>query len=198
MAAGNKARAREIAKKKLALRNALWPDLSEDSLWNRQKTDGWLSVPRAMPLLLQIIDRLSKGKPVSSTYLDLWFRTYDQSFVTVNKSREMAFFSGFTGERAERTWMNRVNILSDLGFIDVKEGANGPVSFVVILNPYHVVKRHHGEGQVDERSFNALKQRMNEIGAHDLDEKEKSASSKENFSDAEKAVKKRIYFKKSA
>jgi hypothetical protein len=69
----------------------------------RAHSDGWLSIPRAMPLLLQIMDNLSKGKPVSSAYLDLWCRTYDDSLIVANKSREMAFFSGFTGERAERT-----------------------------------------------------------------------------------------------
>jgi hypothetical protein len=141
----------------------------------RERSDGWLSVPRAIPLLMQIMDNLSKGKPVSSTYLDLWCRTYDDSFVVANKSREMAFFSGFTGERAERTWASRMNILADLGFIEIAEGPNGPVSYVLLYNPYQVVKKHFEKGAINVASFNALKQRMIEIGAQDLDDPEPEA-----------------------
>src|SRR5262249_9405805 len=136
------------------------------------RSDGWLSIPRAMPLLLRVMDNLSKGKPVSSTYLDLWCRTYDDSFVVANKSREMAFFSGFTGERAERTWANRMRILADLGFIEIAEGPNGPISYVLVYNPYQVVRRHVADGLINAATYNALKQRMIEIGAQDLDEPE--------------------------
>ena len=121
---------------------------------------------------MQIMDNLSKGKPVSSTYIDLWCRTYDDSFVVANKAREMAFFSGFTGERAERTWASRINILQDLGFIDVAEGPNGSISYVLIYNPYQVVRRHFDAGDIDKRTYNSLKARMIEIGAEDLDEAE--------------------------
>lgn len=169
MATESKKRLSKIARQKLAMRGNLWPNLDETRLWEREKSDGWLSIPRAMPLLLQIMDSLSKGKPISSTYLDLWCRTYDDSFVIANKDREMAFFSGFTGERAVRTWASRMRILDDLGFIDVKDGPNGPISYVLIFNPYLVVREHYDAGHVNEAFFNSLGQRMIEIGAQDLD-----------------------------
>ncbi len=80
----------------------------------------------------------------------------------------MAFFSGFTGERAVRTWVTRMHILRDLGFIDIKEGPNGPISYVLIFNPYLVVREHHHAGRVNAAFFNSLTQRMIEIGAQDL------------------------------
>lgn len=172
MAEASKKRREKIARQKRALRDSLWPGLDDNRLWMRERSDGWLSVPRAMPLLLQIMDTLSKGRPVSSTYFDLWCRTYDDSFVVANKSREMAFFSGFTGERAERTWASRMHILADLGFIGIAPGPNGPISYVLIYNPYQVLKSHIDKGQVNAAAFNALKQRMIEIGAQDLDEPE--------------------------
>lgn len=175
MAEENKKRLRKIERQKLALRASLWPGLDENTLWMRLRSDGWLSVPRAMPLLMQIMDHLSKGKPVSATYFDLWCRTYDDSFVIANKSREMAFFSGFGGERQERTWASRMRILADLGFIDIKDGPNGPISYVLILNPYPVVKKHFEQGHINDATFNALKQRMIEIGAQDLDPPEPDA-----------------------
>lgn len=177
MAEESKKRRTKIARQKLALRGSLWPELDENRLWRREKSDGWLSVPRTMPLLKQIMDNLSKGKPVSSTYFDLWCRTYDDSFIVANKSREMAFFSGFTGERAERTWTSRMRILAELGFIDIAEGPNGPISYVLIYNPYQVVMKHFQDGSINVASFNALKQRMIEIGAQDLDEAETEAKS---------------------
>jgi hypothetical protein len=159
----------KIQQQKAALRRSLWPNLDDKTLWDWRTSDGWLNVPRAMPLLLQIMDRMSNGKPVSATYLDLWFRTYDDGFVVASSHRQMAFYSGFTGERAEHTWASRVRILAELGFIEVKSGPNGPISYILIRNPYQVVKRHRDASRVDERSFNALMERMIEIRATDLD-----------------------------
>ena len=63
-----------------------------------------------MPLILSLMDDVSKGQPISSTYLELWCRTFDESFVTLSKPREMAFHAGFDGRRAERTWRSRLDI----------------------------------------------------------------------------------------
>jgi hypothetical protein len=166
----------KIQRQKADLRDSLWPDLDDKRLWGYSTADGWLNVPRALPLLLQIMDRLSNGKPVSATYLDLWCRTFNDSFVVASKPREMAFFSGFTGERAERTWASRMRILADLGFIDIKDGSNGAISYVLIWNPYTVVRELHAKGRVDTKSYNALIERMIEIGASDLQGPERTAS----------------------
>ena len=170
MIATSKKQLTKIQQQKANLRNSLWPNLDESWLWGYKQADGWLNIPRAMPLLLQIMDRLSNGKPISTTYLDLWCRTYNDSFVVANKHREMAFFSGFTGERAEHTWASRIRILANLNFIDLKEGSNGAISYILLWNPYRVIKHHSQQGRVDNRSYNALLDRMIEIGASDLEE----------------------------
>lgn len=170
MVTQSKKRLIRIARQKLSMRQSFWPAVDDDQLWDRQKSDGWLSIPRAMPLILRITDLLApKGKPVSQTYLDLWCRTFDDAFVIVSKPREMTYYSGFSGERAERTWVSRMKILADLGFIDFRPGTNGPVHYVLLYNPYHVIKRHHQAGRVNEAAYNALKERVIEIGADDLD-----------------------------
>jgi hypothetical protein len=94
----------------------------------RQKHDGFTTLPRTMPIILSIMDDLANGHPVSTTYLELWCRVFDEGFVTLSKPREMAFHAGFTGQRGERTWRARIKILADLGFIDVRPGASGPMS----------------------------------------------------------------------
>src|SRR6266404_3346450 len=162
----------KIAAKQLHLRNKLWPNIGDDKLWLRRVRTGFTTVPRTMPLLMEIMDSLSKGKPVSAAYLDLWCRAYDECFVTLNKPREMAFHAGYSGQRAEQTWTERIRILVVLKFIEVKPGPSGELSYAIILNPYHVVKYHYKTETPGMREdlFNALLQRANEIGADDLDD----------------------------
>ena len=135
MKAPNKKQRSKIQSQKMAMRDSLWPGMKAEALWDWGKSDGWLNIPRAMPLLLRIMDLQSKGKPLSGTYLDLWCRTFNDGFVIANKPREMAFFAGFAGERAERTWSARMRTLEQLGYIEIKPGPSGAISYVLILNP---------------------------------------------------------------
>jgi hypothetical protein len=61
----------KYTEKKLELRKRLWPDVSDKALWHRKATDGWLSIPRTMPIVMQIMNDLSKNNPPSATYLEL-------------------------------------------------------------------------------------------------------------------------------
>lgn len=167
----NKKQVSKIARQKREIRKSVWPELDESDLWLYKNSDGWLTIPRAMPLLLRIMDMLApKGKPISHTYLDLWCRTFDDAFVIVSNPREMAYYSGFSGERAEGTWASRMRILKELGFIDFREGASGPMNYVLIFNPYQIIKRHHEEGNLNNAAFTALKTRAIEIKATDLED----------------------------
>ena len=46
----------QITTKQLKLRDQLWPGLDEARLWTRLKKDGFTTIPRTMPLILQIMD----------------------------------------------------------------------------------------------------------------------------------------------
>lgn len=169
---------KKIAQRQLALRARLWPDVTDEWLWNRKTSDGFSTVPRTMPLMMSIMDDMSKGKPVSSAYLDLWCRAFDESFVTLSKPREMAFHAGFDGQRGERTWRERLKILAELNFIGLKEGPSGPASYALIFNPYRVIRWHREQrtpGLV-EAKFAALLERALEIGATDLDDAPSTAA----------------------
>lgn len=63
-----------------------------------------------------------------------------------------------------------MKILKELGFIDYKEGASGPMNYVLIYNPYHVTKSHHEKGNLADPAFTALKTRAIEIKATDLED----------------------------
>jgi hypothetical protein len=140
-------------------------------LWDRTERDGFSTVPRAMPLIMNIMDDLAgKGFPVGQTYIELWCRLYDELFLTLNRPEEMAFYAGFTGQRAVRTWKDRVKRLAELGFIDLKSGPLGDMSYAIFFNPYHIIKRAYVQKKVAEDKYRALVIRANEIGAFDLDD----------------------------
>lgn len=160
----------DILKKQLEIRAKLWPELNPKMLWS-MNSDGWVAVPRLMPLMMSIMDDLSgKGYPVSRTYLEMWARLRDEQFLTLNRPEEMAFHAGFEGQRALRTWKDRVQRLANLGFIGLKPGPLGDLSYAVFFNPYHVVKRAYLDGKVQERKWQALVVRANEVRSFDLDE----------------------------
>jgi hypothetical protein len=55
----------------LELRKNLWSEATDEWLWSRHTRDGFTRPPKGMPLILSLMDDLSKGQPISSTYLEL-------------------------------------------------------------------------------------------------------------------------------
>lgn len=191
------AKTRTILARQLEARAKIWPDVTNLMLWDRNERDGFSTVPRTMPLIMNIMDGLSdKGFPVGQTYLELWCRLYDELFLTLNRPEEMAFYAGFTGQRAVRTWKDRVKRLADLGFINLKSGPLGDMSYAIFFNPYHVIKRAYLEGKVQEDKYRALVIRANEIGAFDLDDIDDAGDliipKEESDEEEKKRVKKKI------
>jgi len=158
-----------IAKKQLLLRDHLWPNAAA-SIWHRTANKGFATIPKTMPLILKIMDEMTKGAPVSSTYMTLWCSTWDNGFIHVIKPQEMAFTSGFGGQRGEHTWAARMKTLQSLQFIDIKAGKSGPMTHALIHNP-HLVIRWHYENKtpgIVESSYTALIERALEVGAKDM------------------------------
>jgi len=64
-----------------------------------------------------------------------------------------------------------MRILKELKFIKTKEGPSGEFNYVLVLNPYFVVRKLRQEGKIGPNniSYNALYSRAADIGADDLD-----------------------------
>lgn len=161
------ARASKMTKMNLELRETLWPNLKSGALWSRQRNDGYTTMPRTMPQIMQIMDSLANGKPVSQTYLGFWCRVFDESLIEIKNERELAYEAGFSGERAVTTWHSRVKVLVDMGFIDAKPGPAGKYNYVLIFNPYEVIKMLHIARKIPEQLYIALFRRTQEVGASD-------------------------------
>ena len=158
----------KIDKAQKRLRQRLWGAVDDTELWHRDRHNGFTTIPRGLQHVMQIMDALSKGKPLSASYLTLWCWLREESVVDIRSPSEFAFESGFTGQRAVSTWRERMRILADLGFVRIEEGRYGPISHVLVLNPHLAVKRLHDAGKIQPVRFHALVARLEEIGEADL------------------------------
>ena len=150
--------------KNLELRKMLWPDLDPETLWVRTKKDGFTTIPRPMPQIIEIINHLAPQN-ITMTYLSLWFRVWDESLVRIKNEKDLAYESGFSSERAVSTWHSRMKILVDLGFIAAKEGSAGKYENVLVYNPYLIIKSFNEKGEIPLPLFTALFTRAQEVGA---------------------------------
>lgn len=151
------------------LREQLWPQMSDNSLWLRKQRQGFTTIPRTMSLIGRIMDQRSgKGFPLQQTYLTLWCWVFDEGLVEIRNPREIAFESGFSGPRGETTWRSRMRRLQELGFIMSKAGLTGEFQFVLLLNPIQVIEKLYLD-QSKDVAYNTLLSRMAQVGADDLD-----------------------------
>ncbi len=155
-----------MTNKRLKLRKQHWPDITNDDLWLRKKTKGFTTIPRGISLIMRIMDSLSLKKPLANTYMALWCYGSDEMTITIQRPRQMALESGFTGQRAENTWRERMKKLEELGFIRSIEGVTGNFHYVLLLNPYQVVKNLNNDERHDVPSvlYHTLIDRVDGIG----------------------------------
>lgn len=171
-----KKRLSKAQKATLAMRKQLWPDITDNHLWLRNDRDGFTTIPRTMPLFMELISDVSKkvtgGKsiPAGKAYLVLWCRVFDEGLVKIEVDAAAAMEAGYTGERNVTTWREHLRVLKELGFIDYAPGLAGPCQFVLLLNPYHTLKALHLKGWVQQGAYTALFQRAQEIGAKDFED----------------------------
>lgn len=164
----DKARASKMERRALEMRAELWRDVPEEYLWDRQKAAGFTTMPRTMAYLMSIIDSLTKGQPAGMTYLTIWCRLFFPGIVELASEKQMAFETGFTGERAVDTWRKRMRHLKRLGFIDYQGGTDHDFQWVLVYNPHHVVQRLGDKVQLRLRA--AWRDRSIEVGARDTGE----------------------------
>lgn len=155
-------------KKRQEIRKAVWPELNERDLWLRSTSKGFTTIPRTLPLIVEIINCMTKGAPAGNVYFELWCRAFDECFVDLDDEEGMAFATGFGGQRAVTTWRGRIQALEKLSFIDVKK--RGGHNYALILNPYHIIHAHHVQKTpgLTADHYAALQIRATDIGANDM------------------------------
>jgi hypothetical protein len=161
-------RAERVVQQLRQLRYVNWPDVGDDQVWSRKRSDGFCTMPRTMPIFLNIMDSLEVGQPLGSTYLTLWARTSDEGVLVIQYPKECAMEAGFKGQRAEGTWIRRMRLLRKHGFIMAKAGPSGEFHYVLILNPFRVVQKLAAADVNLGDYYPALMLRASQVGADDL------------------------------
>jgi len=142
-----------------------FPDVPNELLWRRKQNDGFTTIPRTLPIVMQAADYLSKGKPVGHTLFCLWARSPDHPLISVENPLIFAAEAGFTGERAVDTWRKRMKKLVELNLIRAKPGASGDLHYILLLNPNVAMEAHRKAGAVQDALYGRFIERAAEIGA---------------------------------
>lgn len=145
--------------------NALWGEsYSSIKVWRRDQNVGYTTIPRVLPYITEIMDKLSdSGKPLSSCYWALWCRVFDEGYLEIKEEKSLALESGFSGQRATYTWKSRMKKLQEMGFISVKPGSLSDYQHIIIVNPIEVVKELYKERNKDA-IYNSFSTRLIEVG----------------------------------
>lgn len=143
-----------------------FPGCPPQMLWTRKTNDGYSTIPRTLPIVMQAIDMQSKGTPAGHTLFCLWARSPDHPFITIENATTFAAEAGFIGERAVDTWRKRMKYLRDLGMIATKAGPTGDFHYVLLLNPNTGLESMWSRGMVQDVVYSRFLDRITEVGAY--------------------------------
>lgn len=152
------AKSKHFEKKLLATRDSLWPDAAHH-VWSRKTYDGFTSIPRILPLMFHLLADIHEKKNPYRVYFELWSRANDLGFIEVRDEEELAYASGYTGQRAIRTWREHIDLLEDYGFIETKPKGNRRCAYILLINPYLIAAKLNSEGKVGENWWIAFADR---------------------------------------
>lgn len=175
----------KMAERAKQLREVLFPQWEPPFIWDRKTNDGFTTVPRVLPIVMQAIDDQSKGTPAGHTYFGLWARSPDHALVTIDNQATFAAEAGFSGERQVDTWRRRMKQLRELGFIRTKDETPEDFQHVLIVNPILVMEQLYRAGKLAKALYARFIERLAEIGARgELDELQKALDAAANAAPA--------------
>ncbi|WP_405119926.1 hypothetical protein [Pseudomonas leptonychotis] len=167
------ANAKQSAKRRLTMAERAqqlmlvhFPGVPDALTWTRKTHDGFSTIPRTLPIVMQIIDAQSKGQPAGHVLFCLWARMPDHPVIAIENPSTFAAEAGFIGERAVDTWRRRMKKLRELQLIFTKPGASGEFHYVMLTNPNAAVEWMRHSGMVQDGLYSRFIERLPEIGAY--------------------------------
>jgi hypothetical protein len=127
-----------------AQRDSLWAD-ADAVTYRPKETGGWAQMPRTVPMIAGLIDRLGGKFDAGRLYVCLFALEYGDGFVEVPDPSLLAIEAGYKTTRGERTFTERMNVLRDLGFIRSARLGTREFGFVLLVDPHRVVARIYSD-----------------------------------------------------
>lgn len=143
-----------------------FPSVPAPWVWRRKMNDGFTTLPRTLPIVMQAIDAKTKGLPAGHTLFCLWARSPDHPLVTIENPATFASEAGFGGERAVDTWRKRMKQLRELRMIRTKPGASGEFHYVLLINPNAGMEWMRTQKLVNDSLYGRFIERLIDVGAH--------------------------------
>ena len=141
-----------------------FPNYPTEWLWRRKTNDGFTTLPRTLPIVMQAVDAQSKGQPAGHTLFCLWARSPDHPLLTIENPATFASEAGFTGERAVDTWRKRMRRLRELNLIATKPGPSGEFHYVLLLSPNAAMEWCRANQLVQDGVYARFVDRLIDVG----------------------------------
>lgn len=141
-----------------------FPNWAPEWLWRRKSNDGYTTLPRTLPIVMQAVDEQSKGQPAGHTLFCLWARSPDHPLVTIENPATFAAEAGFDGVRAVDTWRRRMKRLRELNLIVNKKGPSGDFHYVLLMNPNVALELMRNNNLVQTDLYARFMDRLTEVG----------------------------------
>ena len=162
----------KTSERRLKLRKQFWPD---ELAWTGQNEKGWFPAPRTLPLILALLGskELSGRCDPSRVYLELLARHISDGVIEMAHEGDHAFAAGYVGNRAIRTWQERVRLLEKAGFIKTKAKGNQVFGWVLLVHPAAAVQHLRNAGTISGQWWDTYCARLIETGARSLKDLER-------------------------
>ena len=125
----------------------------EAPLWLAEPEKGFSRVPRTLSLLAVLMKRreLSGNRDPSSVYVELHTRHLGEGVVELTHEADHALAAGYTGNRAIRTWRDRMRLLEQLGFIHIMSKLGRKLGYALLIHPSFAVAQIKDQGKVEDQ-----------------------------------------------
>lgn len=137
-------------------------------VWPRAKEGGWFKGPRALPLVLAVLNtkHFRGAVDISSTYLALLAENWDEGLVEIKGESDIAMMAGFRADaRGLRAWRDRMRKLEKLELVRIFPRGSQPIGYVAIMHPYDVLQRLRDKGKLGDGMWNLYQSKLREAGA---------------------------------
>lgn len=155
-------------KRRKELRIELFGEESWDRAWkSADEKRGYACVPRVLPILMELAHdkQVTGNHDCRGAYLELYCRNWGQAIVEITDEEAHALRAGYyTAKRSLRSWQERMKILEEQGFVEVRERSVRGIGYVMLRHPDLVICELRQQRKVEDRLWLAYQETCREFG----------------------------------